>query len=305
MQNGLSIVIPVYNSENTLEELIERIYSTYNGICLFEIILVNDGSLDNSWQIIKKLKDSYANILGVNFDRNYGQHLANLCGFRRASFDYILTIDDDLQNPPEDSLIMFNKAREGFDLVFGKFHNKNHNLVRIIGSKFVNFINKRVFLVNRRITISNFRVIHRSVIEKFIHLNHPYPYLPGLILLNSNNPVNVPVNHYQRKFGKSNYTILKLIKLSFSLLFQHSKIPLRFSSIIGFLVSLSTFGFCILIIFRNILYGTNVPGWTSMILALSFYSGILIMILSIIGEYILNILIKVTPQNSYNIKNEI
>ena len=305
MKYGLSVVVPVFNSEDTLEELVERLNKTLCKICDFEIILIDDGSVDKSWEYIKKMKTTYSNINAISFDRNYGQHIANLCGFREAKFEYILTIDDDLQNPPEESILMLEKAKEGYDLVIGKFRQKNHNLTRKLGSLLITYLNKRIFRVKNNLKLSNYRLIHKSVLDKFIDLNHTFPYIPGLILTNSVNPTNILVNHYARRHGRSKYNFRKLVKLTFALLFQHSTIPLRLSSLFGFAMSGLTFIGGGVIVLNHFLRGTVVPGWTSIAFSLAFFNGILILLISVIGEYILNILRNVSPLKTYIVKDRI
>jgi len=201
----LSIVIPVFNSEqlvlNTVLE-IQKELSIYR----FEIILINDGSSDNSWNVIKNIAIGSKNITSINLLKNYGQHTAVFCGLKHASGKYIVTMDDDLQNPPSEIHKLFNRIEEGYDLVFGKFPLKKHSFYRRIGSKIINYLNGVIFNKPKDITLSNFRIFTKSVSDRALSYKTNYPYIPGLLLLHSSEIGNVLTLHEERKIGKSNYT---------------------------------------------------------------------------------------------------
>jgi glycosyltransferase involved in cell wall biosynthesis len=291
-----SVVIPVFNSEKTIETLVNRInffFKSHNKI--YEIILINDGSTDNSWDIISKISLNSENIISLDLLRNYGQHNAILCGFREASGDYVITLDDDLQNPPEEIEKFFPLIPSGYDLIIGKYTKKKHSFSRNIGSKVVHLLIKKIFYHKldykyRELKLSNFRLIKKTVVDMVVQNSPVDPYIPGMIILFSTNICNVEVNHEERKHDESGYSAKKLIKLIIKLLFNHSSIPLRFTALFGLLISLISF-FASTYIFFNALFDTNkIPGWPSLAILISLFSGIVIFILSIIGEYIVFIL---------------
>jgi len=299
---SLSIIIPVFNSEDTLEEVITRIVKVMNSEDLpYEIILIDDASTDNSWEKVINLAKKNQNIIGLQLLKNSGQHSANLCGFRHSKNDIIITMDDDLQNPPEEIPKLIELIVEGNDLVYGQFSSKKHNLFRSIGSKVINKLNKKIFNIKSDVSLSNFRAIDRRIIDLVCVENHFKPYIPGLILKYSQNIGGISVQHDERRIGKSNYTLRKLISLVFDLLFQHSTIPLRITSIIGLLSSFFVFIFGIYTFYRAIAQGVDVPGWASIAILLSLSSGLIILIMSVIGEYLIRILNQVSHQDTYKI----
>ncbi len=214
-------------------------------------------------------------------------------------------MDDDLQNPPEEIPKLVKLINEGKDLVFGEFASKKHNLFRSIGSKVINKFNKRIFNIQSEVKLSNFRAVDRAVINLVSSENHFKPYIPGLLLKYSQNIAGVSVHHEKRKLGKSNYTFRKLISLVFDLLFQHSTIPLRLASIIGLLSSLFVLIFGVYTLFRSLISGIAIPGWASIAILLSLSSGLIIMIMSVIGEYLIRILNQVSHQDPYIINKKI
>ena len=302
-KNLYSVVIPVYNSSKIIDSTVSRIRNFFlSNELSFEIILVNDGSKDNSWGVIAELANKYPELTSINLLKNYGQHCANLCGFNTAKGDFIITMDDDLQNPPEELEKLINKISEGYDLVIGRFELKKHAFTRRIGSKFVGWLNRKVFGIKSNLILTNFRIIHRDVIDRICQEHFFDPYIPGLILKFSSNQCNILVRHSARADGKSNYTMRKLLKLIGNILFNHSSLPLRYAAVFGFLVSSVSFLLSFYYLMEAIIVGTSVPGWTSLAVLLSFLNGVLILLLSIIGEYIIRVLRQISPQRSYEIK---
>ena len=158
-----SVIIPVYNSEDIVRETVNRTiqFFSYNNYS-FEIILINDGSYDGSWKIIKGLAKNNTNVVSINLLKNYGQHSAILCGIHHSKGNYIITLDDDLQNPPEEIIKLINKIHEGHDLVFAKFREKKHNSIRKKGSKLINYFNTKIFNKPKDLVLTNFRIFSRE-----------------------------------------------------------------------------------------------------------------------------------------------
>jgi glycosyltransferase involved in cell wall biosynthesis len=301
-----SVVIPVYNSANIVRNTVGRVREFFAQNALpYEIILVNDGSKDASWSVIAELAKSFPEVVAINLLKNYGQHNANLCGFRASSGDYVITMDDDLQNPPEEISKLIAKISEGYDLVIGQFEIKQHSLIRRWGSRFVSQINRKVFDVQDGLVLSNFRIIRRDVIDRVCQDSSYAPYIPGLVLKFSSERCNVLVQHAPRQEGKSNYTAYKIARLVGTILFNHSPLPLRYGALFGFLVAGGSFLLAVFFLLQALFRGTSAPGWASLVVLLAFFNGVMIMIISIIGEYILRILREIGTKQSYEIKEVI
>lgn len=300
----LSIVIPVYNSEHFVSTTVQRINKVLTDENLDgEIILVNDGSPDNSWNAIKSLAEKYPNVISINLIKNFGQHNAVLCGFEHASGIYIITMDDDLQNPPEEIPNLLAKIRDGkHDLVFGKFRTKKHAGYRRIGSKIVGYLNKQVFQKPDHITLSNFRIIHKDVIKRVLAHKTAYPYIPGLLLMYATNIANASVEHHDRVGGHSNYTLRKILALVGRLLINYSSFPLRLLSSIGIGISIVSFLMGIAYMLLGLFGIINTPGWATLVVLTSFLGGFIIAMLGLIGEYLSRILDQLASDKSYFIK---
>ena len=297
-----SVVIPVFNSVDIIEKTVNGVRSYFlSSKNNFEIILVNDGSKDNSWEVIERLANQYDELISINLVKNYGQHNANMCGFRHASGDYLITMDDDLQNPPEEIAKLIEKANEGYDIVIGCFETKKHSFVRRLGSKLVGCINRSAFEIQKDLILSNFRIIRKDVYSRVCEDNSVTPYIPGLLLKFSGNPANVLVTHKERAQGQSNYTLRSLISLVANLLFSHTTIPLRCVAIFGFIISGVSFSLGIFYFIKTLITGSEVAGWATLVVLLSFFNGILVLILSVLGEYQVRILREISSNKSYQI----
>ena len=298
-----SAVIPVYNSQKIVGDTIDRtaaFFETHN--LAYEIILVNDGSPDNSWQVIRDKAQAMPHVVAVNLLRNYGQHTALYCGFQQSTGDYVITLDDDLQNPPEEMLHLIEKAAEGHDLVFGRFRKKEHDSYRRAGSRLIGYMNEKIFDKPDDLVLTNFRIIRRDVVDRICGYQTNYPYIPGLSLMFATNPANVWVEHQKRPSGTSNYNFIKILELVMRILFNYSSYPLRFVSLAGMVISLLSFLLGIYYLIRAIFIGTSVPGWATLIVLMSFFNGLSLLILSMLGEYIIRLLNQVSSTKSYYIK---
>jgi glycosyltransferase involved in cell wall biosynthesis len=298
-----SVVIPVFNSEKLISITVGRIRDQFLLLSIpFEIILINDGSGDDSWGVISSLAKEFPEVIAINLLKNYGQHNANLCGFRESRGSYVITMDDDLQNPPEEISKFILAAKNGYDLVIGKFQKKQHPLHRQFGSKFVGWLNRKIFNISEQLTLSNFRIIRRDVVDRICQDRGVDPYIPGLLLKYSSNRANILITHLPRSIGKSNYSIPKLIRLVASILFVHSSYPLRLSIALGFILAGSSFLMGLYFLLQALFSGNIIPGWASLAVMISFFNGFLVLTLSIIGEYVMRILREVRHSSSYQIK---
>lgn len=298
-----SVVIPVYKSEKMVGETVARTRAFFEKAKLdFEIILVNDASPDGSWRIISALARADSRIKAISLLRNYGQHNANLCGFRHASGDWLVTMDDDLQNPPEEIVHLIGKAAEGHDLVLGRFRTKQHASYRRWGSKVINWLNGKIFDKPEGLVLSNFRLLHKDVVKRICDYQSPFPYIPGLALMFSASPANVDVDHQPRREGASTYTLSRIAKLVATILFNYSSFPLRLVMGIGLVVSLFSFLFGLAILIKGLVHGSAVPGWTTLAVLLAFFNGMLMLMVGILGEYMVRLLTQASGRASYQVK---
>jgi glycosyltransferase involved in cell wall biosynthesis len=297
-----SVVIPVYNSEPLVGQTVDRVVEVFGEAGLrYEVILVNDGSPDRSWDVIAERARNHEHVIALNLLRNYGQHHANLAGFRESTGDYVITMDDDLQNPPDQALRLIEAAMSGHDVVFGRFERKQAAGYRRIGSRLINMINRRIFGQPPDLDVSNFRILRRDVVDRICASRTAHPYITGQALLYSSNRANVTVRHEPRSVGKSNYNLVRILTLVFTIMFSYSSYPLRAAALGGFALSALSFvlgGFYLL---RALFADTHVEGWTTLVVLVSAFSGFIIALLSMIGEYVVRTLNTVGAEESYHV----
>ncbi len=297
-----SIVIPVYRSRSTLIELYKRLVTVMKGINnSFEIIFVDDDSPDNSWKILTNLYKNYKDIRLIQLTRNFGQHNAIMCGIAHSKGDYIITMDDDLQNPPEDILKLINKMKQGFDIVYGEYKVKKHSSLRNIGSHFVQYVYKRIFQVSGNLT--SFRIIKRNTAEKILDYKLNYTFIDGLLAWQTKNIGYVFVSHQKRASGKSNYDIGKLFALTYNMITNFSIFPLQLASITGFLFSFLGGLLAIFYALKKIFFDIPVTGYTSIMIAILIFSGVQLITIGLIGEYIGRIHLNMNQKPQYSIRS--
>lgn len=299
----LSVVIPVYNSAAIVAETLAKVMKVLrNAEVEAEIILVNDGSPDDSWIVIRELALREKSICAIDLLQNYGQHTAVLCGLAHSSGEFIVTMDDDLQNPPSEIIKLLVKIEEGYDLVFARFEQKRHSRFRRAGSRIIGYLNKKIFGKPDDIVLTNFRIFTRETALRVLNYRTNYPYIPGLLLKSAGKIANVTTEHHSRKEGKSNYNILKILQLVGRLLFNYSSFPLRLVSAMGIVVSLLSFIAGLLYAGKSLFLGVAVQGWTTIVVLLSFLLGFVLVILGIMGEYIARILSQLATDQPYQIR---
>ncbi|MPZ72161.1 MAG: glycosyltransferase [Nitriliruptorales bacterium] len=297
-----SVVIPVYNSEAIVGDTLDQVAEFFEREQLsFEIIAVNDGSRDGSWEVLKDRARRNPNIVALNLLHNYGQHSANLAGFRESTGDYVVTMDDDQQNPPDQIMALINEAMTGRDVVFGKFDRKQAAGYRSLGSKAIGVINRRIFGQPSDLAVSNFRILRRDVVARICASRNAYPYITGQALLYSSNRAHVTVRHEPRPVGKSTYGMLKIARLVMTILFSYSSYPLRFGAMCGSIVAAGSFIIGAIYLVKGLITGTRVEGWTSLVVLLSFLNGVTIALLSMLGEYVIRTLNAVSAHEPYHV----
>lgn len=298
-----SIVMPVYNSADIVGTTIDQVVDVFTRANLdFELICVNDGSPDDSWQVISGRAETTPGVIAIDLMKNYGQHYANLAGLIEATGDYVITLDDDLQNPPDQALLLIEAAvTGGHEVVFGQFERKKANGLRRVGSLMIGQINQRVFGQPPDLVVSNFRILRRDVVDRIVASRTAYPYITGQALLVSRDRANVTVRHDPRPSGKSNYNFARILRLVLTILFSYSSWPLRAAALLGFGISGLSFLLGGFLIFRSLLTETTVPGWTSIMVLMSLFAGVIIALLSMIGEYVVRTLNTVSRDVSFHV----
>ena len=251
-----SVVIPVYNSQDVVGRTIDAVLEVFESAGLrHQVVLVNDGSRDGSWDVISARAAQSPHVVALDLLRNYGQHHANVAGMREATGDYVITLDDDLQNPPDQALLLIEKAMEGHDVVFGRFDRKQARGYRRLGSKAISMINRRVFDQPPGLAVSNFRILRRDVVERICGSRTAHPYITGQALMFSSDPADVLVRHDPRPVGTSNYGLRRIASLVLTILFSYSVFPLRLAAGIGFAVAGGSFLLGLFYLVRALLRG--------------------------------------------------
>ena len=299
-----SVIIPVYNSEQVVATTVREVLKVMEQWRLaVEIVLINDGSPDKSWSVIRELAQQHDQIVAINLQRNFGQHSAVLCGMAHATGDYQITMDDDLQNPPKELIKLIDHITStGDDLVFARFTAKRHAGYRRMGTKVINYINRKVFDKPKGLVLSNFRIFDKEVAKSAVRYKTYYPYIPGLLLMHAGRVSNVPTEHHARTIGGSNYSAAKIIQLVGRLLFNYSAYPLQLLTYVGFTVALFSFVFALFTIVKAYAIGSSVPGWTSLVVLLSLFNGITIGMLGMLGTYITRVLRELSTNSPYQVR---
>ncbi|MDD4497989.1 MAG: glycosyltransferase family 2 protein [Methanosarcinaceae archaeon] len=298
-----SVVIPVYNSEKTLIELTDRLTATFLKISgEYEIILIDDCSSDNSWSILKELHQKNNHIKVIHLQNNYGQHNAILCGLNYIRGNYIITMDDDLQNPPEEIPKLVDKIQEGYSVVYGRYKIKYHSRMENFFSKrFQTFI-QWILSIPNTVIITSFAIFTSDVVKNMIQIKSSYIYLPALVRKSVpiNKISNTIVNHHPRMIGTSNYNIRKYFSLSLNLIINYSVLPLLFIGIFGVIISLISFCYGLYILGHYLIDPTyGIMGWNSIMVTLTFLGGTILFSITIIGEYLRRILTEVSYGQQY------
>ncbi len=234
----ISIIVPVFNGEATVVELLRRLKKVVTEVVgeKYEIIFVNDGSHDSSWELLKKISLNDNKTTSINLSRNFGQHNALMAGFSYADGKYIVTLDDDLQNPPEEIYKLFQEIKKGYDVVYGVTENKQHSTFRNLGSEIVQWVYQKTFNVKNR--ISSYRIIRREIVKQILSYEKSFTFIDGVITWFTRNIGNVVIKHHKREFGKSGYSLKKLFVLSMNMITNFSIVPLQLATFTGFIFSI-------------------------------------------------------------------
>lgn len=283
----VSVVIPVYNSEECLDDLLKSLTSVAEGISPnYEIILVNDASRDGSWAKIVKLSKTYRKLKGINFKKNFGQDNALMAGLTHSRGRKVVIMDDDLQHNPADMPLLLKKVDEGFDVCYANFVSKKQTWFKNFGSWFNGKIANIVISKPDNIYLSPYKAISRDIVNEILKYDGPFPYVDGLIFSVTQNISQVTVSHHERLAGKGNYSLIKSIGVWSRLATNFSVAPLRISMLMGFLFAIFSFFVALIFSIQHFIYGKDPSGWASMIVTMLFLGGIQMVMVGIIGEYI-------------------
>jgi len=303
----LSIVVPVFNEQENLKELFTRLKKTLDAKKYsWELIFINDGSADQSRDILLRLHNQNHEVKVIDFNRNYGQHAAVFAGFHEVEGEIVVVLDADLQNPPEEIPNLVSKMEEGYDVVSGIRENRQDSLLRKIPSFFMAKVISYATGVKMKDYGTMLRAYRRDIIENIKQCQEISSYIPALANIFANNVTEISCKHSSRAGGKSKYSMWKLIKLNFDFMTGFSSIPIHFVSALGLVVSLLGLGFGAFLGIRRIILG-DVPGEEgvfTLFAILFFFVGIQIFSLGLIGEYIGRMYSEVRRRPRYFIKNK-
>jgi dolichol-phosphate mannosyltransferase len=282
----ISVVTPVYRAEDCLEELYRRLVAALSGITQdFEIVMVEDCGGDRSWEIIRELARRDPRVKGIQFSRNFGQHYGITAGLDHCDGDWVVVMDCDLQDRPEEIPVLYAKAREGYDVVHAQRDRSRDPLLKRSASN-VYFRLLRFLADVGDDTPGNFRILSRKVVENFRQLREQLRYSAGLLNWMGFPTAYVNVQQAERYAGETTYTLAKLWKLAFDIMIAFSDKPLRLSVRLGFVIAFLAFCYGVYILVSALLYGSPITGWSSLIVSIYFIGGIIIAILGVIGIYL-------------------
>ncbi len=301
--NSISVVVPVFNAAGTLAPLVAEVRSALQGR-IFELILVNDGSRDESWNVIEQLTSEHAWIRGIDLMRNYGQHNAVLCGIRAARHELIATIDDDLQNPPGEIFSLLSKLEEGFDVVYGSPRRETHGFLRDLASRVTKITLQGAMGAETARNISAFRVFRTNLRDAFENYSSPYVSIDVLLTWATQRFASVRVQNRPRTIGVSNYTIRKLLVHALNMATGFSVVPLQIASLLGFAFTLFGFGVLAYVLTRYLIQGGSVPGFAFLASVIAIFSGAQLFALGIIGEYIARMHMRTMNRPSYAVRRD-
>jgi undecaprenyl-phosphate 4-deoxy-4-formamido-L-arabinose transferase len=297
----ISVVVPVYNGSDTLPQLAEEVGAVLPEVAEeFELVLVNDGSPDQSWKVISELTGKHTWVRGIDLMRNYGQHNATLCGIREARFEVIVIMDDDLQNPPREIPKLLKKLEDGYDVVYGVARRRQQVWWKRLASALVKRAIAYVMGVRTVRDIGAFKAFRAELRQSFENFQSPDVLVDVLLSWGTTRFASVKVDEAPRTVGKSNYNLFKLIKVSLLVLTSYTTIPLRFASIVGFLFTLFGFGVLTYVLVTYFVAG-SIPGFSFLASSITIFSGVQLFALGILGEYLARVFERTGGRPTYTI----
>lgn len=284
----ISVVVPTYKSSGFIGELVTRLEATLAAISgSYEIILIDDCSPDETWSALTALRETRPGTLRIiRLMKNAGQHNAILCGFGYANGDIVVTMDDDLQHPPEEVPKLVAAVRNGQDIAIGAYDEKRHAGYRNVAGSMVDGVIRGLYNLPRDFQLTSFRAVRGPLARAARDSNSPYPYVTCILFDQASRVTNVPVSHMPRHVGESSYSLVRSALLAINLVFSYSSLPLYGAIILCglmFLLSVSVFGW---IVISTLMFGVTVPGWASTIAVMTFFSSVILGSLAVIGVYV-------------------
>lgn len=299
-KDGISVVVPVYNAQETIVEVCSRTARVIEELGRpFEIILVEDHGRDRSWDVISEVAKLDPRVCGIRLSRNFGQHNALLCGLRSARYPMCVTIDDDLQHPPEEIPKLLDVLDSGYDVVYGTPQKEQHGFVRDLASRITKLALQSAMGAETAASVSAFRAMRTRVRDAFAEFRGPFVSLDVLLTWDTDRFASVQVRHEPREAGTSNYTFRMLVSHAVNMLTGFSAIPLQIASIMGFLVAL--FGLVILgyVLYMFFVHGHVVPGFTFLSSIIAIFSGVQLFSIGVIGEYLARMHFRLMDKPAY------
>ncbi len=301
----ISIIIPVYNSQETIKDLVHEIIKTLNQKYKFEIVLVNDASKDNSEKLCIELTNKFDFVNFLSLSKNFGEHNAVMAGLNNCNGDYAVIMDDDMQHTSDALLKLIDigiKEKNNYDVIYTNFKKKKQNFFRNLGSKLNDIAANLILKKSKELYLSSFKFINRFVINEIIKYKSPYVYIDGIIHEITNKISSIIVEHKEREKGKSGYTFSKLIKLWLIMFTGYSILPLRASSILGIIMLFLGCILSIITIIEKIFYNNVPAGYTSILIIVIFFCGTILIILGLIGEYVGRIFLTINNKPQFIVK---
>ena len=295
----ISVVVPVYKSSLHLEKLYLELVSSLEKLEKeFELIFVEDCGGDNSWEVLQNISMQDSRVIAIRLSKNFGQHAATICGVVQAKGEWIVTIDDDLEQNPRDIVLLYEEAIEGRDLVYGVFEERSHSVWR----NFTSHCARELFTLaipSLNYEYTSFRIIKSSIAKELQQFDSPYPFIDGYLSWITNNYSTVKVSHSERESGVSNYTFSKLLRHTINISISFSEIPLKLSSWVGGFTSMFGLIWLLVILLQRVIGTVTVSGYASTMAAILFIGGIQLIVLGVIGEYIYRINFKTSKKPLY------
>lgn len=303
---NISVIIPVYGCKTALVELYLQLVKVLNSITNgYEIIFVNDASPDGAWETIEDLSKKDNKVKGINFSRNFGQHYAIFAGLENCIGEWVVVMDCDLQDKPDEIISLYNKAKEGYDIVLGRRYQRQDNFIKRLFSKY--FYKFLAYLTNTKqdSSVANYGIYHREVINTICKMQDSIKYFPAMVKWVGFNAISIDIEHSNRYDGKTSYSYRKLINLGLDVVLSFSDKPLRLTVKFGILISFLSILFAIYNLIKYLNGEILISGWTSLIMSIWFLSGIIIFIMGLIGLYIGKIFDRVKNRPVYVIREKI
>ena len=286
-QPFLSIIIPVYNEESNLEPLMERLYPAVLGTGKsFEIIFTNDGSSDRSLEVLRNIVEDFPGVKVIEFNGNFGQHMAILAAFEMSQGEIVITMDADLQNPPEEIPRLITEIEKGHDVVGTIRQKRQDSLFRRLASRIVNITTNRMTGMRMNDYGCMLRAYHRYVVDNINRCRETTTFIPALAQTFASNPSEIEVAHSERAQGESKYSFYHLIRLNFDLMTGFSVVPLQLFALFGIITAILSLAFALYLFVRRFIVGVEVEGVFTLFAILFFFIGIIILGIGIVGEYV-------------------